>query len=620
MKKSEILKNLKIIINDCPFLSEKTWQELTTLGVGTGSPIITYPRNNIQLQKILAFANNHNLEIFPVGNGSNIIGSDQNSDNFLVIKLSSQEFQKVSILDNYYVKTGAGKSLYSLFSHCSNHELGGAEPLAGIPATIAGAVKNNAGRCGISISDFINEIKGFRKDGSSCILKRNDINFDYRYSNLPADLIITEIILKLEYQYPDHSRKKIKDNIKKRNSLYPFKKNAGCIFKNPKSGHGAGKLIDISGCKGLKENNLQVSSAHANFITCNNFGTEKDFFNLAVRIKQKVFNKTGIYLEPEVDFINKNSAESFENMPERKSVSVLMGGNSHEREVSLKSGHGVAKALEQAGYYVNIYDIKTPTIPKSAQSSDIIFPLLHGGFGENGKIQKEMEKFHLNFVGCKSKASQVGMDKVATKHLFQKLEVNTPNFAVIDKNEKNEFPSNLSLPVVVKPADEGSTLGISLVKEKKDWYYALHKASKYSSKNILIEEYIEGYEVTAGLLEGNCLPLIYIQSPGKFYDYDAKYYHYKGETLYFFPSETEVIDKYLEESITGTSEKIYSALNARHMLRVDLLISQKDKKPYYLEVNTIPGFTSQSLLPKAAAKKDIPYIQLCTTLAKSALK
>lgn len=301
-------------------------------------------------------------------------------------------------------------------------------------------------------------------------------------------------------------------------------------------------------------------------------------------------------------------------------VLVLKGGNSHERPVSLKSASGVSKALKDAGYHVREYDIQQPVIPDEiAKNIDVVFPVLHGGFGESGEIQTVLEKRKLKFVGSGSKASQIMIDKIKTKKIFVEAGIPTAPFAIIKDGDKT-FPHNLKFPVVLKAPNEGSTFGISIAKNMEEWEKALKIASGDISGLILVEQFIDGYELTAGVLDGVSLPLVHIIPPCDFYDYDAKYTHQQGETHYITPPDTKIVPPAIQKQISELALEAYTAVGAEHMARVDVLLSKDELKPYFLELNSIPGFTASSLLPKAAAAVGISYVQLCEILVQLAAK
>ena len=595
----------------------KDWTKLTTIGVGTGKCAVIEPSSKIELVEILKYTHLKKIQILPLGAGSNTIGTDLNKTK-LIIKLTNTCFKQISI-ENNLVKVGAGIFLISLIKDCAEYNLGGISQLSGIPGTLGGSLRTNAGRLGICIFDFIDKLKGYKFNGTPWECSAKEITWNYRFSDIPFDVIITDVTLVLKKDEKDDVINKMEIFIKDRKDVYPNERNAGCIFKNPATGHGSGKLIDLSGCKGLTSDNLQVSNMHANFIVNRSLSKETDFLSLAKTIRNKVYNHSGIYISPEVFFVNELSFKQLTNSPTPLKVAVLKGGDCRERPVSLESAANVSNALEEAGYIVEEFDITTPKLTADAKKCDVVFPVLHGGFGEDGTIQKFMENENIPFVGCGSDASKISIDKIKNKKLFESLKLPTPKSVVIEETETG-FPKNMSLPLVVKPPQEGSTFGITIVHKMDEWLPALKKASIDPSKKILIEDYIDNYELTAGVFNGTPLPLVHISYPGEIYDYDAKYTHNTGETLYISPPDVNIIPKDIQNEIQENAVKIYNALNAKHLLRIDVLLDKKTMIPYFLEINNLPGFTSSSLFPKAAAALDIPYIQVCGTLVKLAFK
>ena len=619
-KQKTIAKNrLKKISTAFPdeIISHKTpWVNLTTIGVGTGHSTVIEPTSEEKLIELLKFTYRHKIPILALGAGSNTIGTDSNNS-ILIIKLTNPVFKQIEI-DKGKVKSGAGIKLYDLIIKCAEKDIGGIAQLAGIPGTLGGSLKTNAGRLGVCIFDVIESIEGYKTNGEKWKRNVSEIKWDYRYSDIPIDVIVTSVTLNLSQVKQKDTLAKTKKLIKERNNIYPKHRNAGCIFKNPPSGHGSGKLIDISNCKQMFIGNLEVSSKHANFIINKSTATESNFLDLTREIRFKVFDTTGIYLEPEVFFVNKFSFQSLINSPIAKKIAVLKGGDSRERPVSLESAENVSNALREAGYIVKEFDIATPKIPKKAKSCDAVFPVLHGGFGEDGRIQANLEKRNIPFVGCNRKTSMLAINKIKTKNLFSEFNIPTPKYTVLNENNTG-FPISMSLPVVVKPPLEGSTFGISIVRTMEEWLPGLKKAAIDSTKKILVEEYIDGFELTVGVFNGKPLPLVHICFPGELYDYDAKYTHATGETLYITPPNDNIIPKPIQKELQETAVKIYNLVKAKHLLRIDILLRKKDFAPYFIEINNIPGFTSSSLFPKAAAAADIPYIQLCGSLVKSAL-
>ncbi|MCF7792081.1 MAG: D-alanine--D-alanine ligase [Victivallales bacterium] len=591
------------------------WSKITTIGIGKGKVTVIEPCSENSLVKILKYTRKYNIPITAIGAGSNTIGTDSN-DLTLLLKLTADDFKRVKINKNK-AECGAGITLLNMIKECAKSDLSGLSQLAGIPGTLGGSLKTNASRLGVSIFNFIEYLEGYNFSGEKWSKYANEIKWGYRYSDLPEDIIVTKVHFRLKPERRSKIQQSIENYIKERAEIYPKFRNAGCIFKNPESNISSGQLIDLSGCKNMSCNNLEVSGLHANFITNRSISKESDFLELAGNVRKKVFENFGIYLTPEVYFINNKTFKKLMSTPPPLTVTLLKGGNCRERSVSLESAKNVSHALKKAGYTVNEYDIKKPVLPKKALNCDVAFPVLHGGFGEDGRIQKVLENNYIPFVGSDSNSSELTIDKIKTKKIFCKNQIKTPDYAVLKKGEIR-FPKNLKLPVVVKHPSEGSTFGISIVRKMNEWKPALKKASAVNTENILVEEYIDGEELTVSIIDSNYLPMIHISPPGEMYDYDAKYTHRTGETLYICPPEENLISSLQQLEIQKTSLEIYKMVGARDMLRVDMILSAKTKEAYFIEVNSIPGFTSSSLLPKAAEKAGISYIQLCCKLIQLA--
>lgn len=301
-------------------------------------------------------------------------------------------------------------------------------------------------------------------------------------------------------------------------------------------------------------------------------------------------------------------------------IAVLKGGLSKERDVSLRSGAAVALALARTGHDVVELDtadkkfIETITKlkPKAA------FLALHGKYGEDGIIQSVLEWLEIPYTGSGVLASALCVDKGFTKALVAPLGIVTPDSVVFEKTKDSnldEFISTrfkLKLPVIIKPAKEGSTIGISRVFKMEELKPAITEALKFDTR-VLVESYIEGREVTIGVLEGRPMGIVEVVPKGGFYDYKSKYT--KGETEYRFPAE---VDAAVKSQIEEASEAIFKQLGCEGAVRMDYMISKADGRAYFLEVNTIPGMTETSLLPKSASVLGINFDQLCETILKSA--
>ncbi|MBP1708503.1 MAG: D-alanine--D-alanine ligase [Deltaproteobacteria bacterium] len=291
----------------------------------------------------------------------------------------------------------------------------------------------------------------------------------------------------------------------------------------------------------------------------------------------------------------------------RKKIGVLMGGLSREREISLKTGKAILKALPAKGYAacgIDVgQDIAEVLVKKKIDSA---FLALHGKFGEDGTIQGMLELMRIPYTGSGVLASALALHKIMAKKVFHYEKIPTPFFQVFERSEIEKGPLknlSLSMPVMVKPAAEGSTIGVSIVRKDEELLPALKKAAKHDEE-ILVEEFMKGKEITVGILEDLPLPVIEIVPKSGFYDYHSKYT--KGETEYILPAQIPR-EKYL--TAQELSLRAFKALGCSGYARVDLMLDEKDN-PYVLEVNTLPGMTETSLLPKAALYAGIAFEEL----------
>ncbi|MGZ8992753.1 MAG: D-alanine--D-alanine ligase [Burkholderiaceae bacterium] len=292
-------------------------------------------------------------------------------------------------------------------------------------------------------------------------------------------------------------------------------------------------------------------------------------------------------------------------------VGVLFGGRSSEREVSIMSGTGVLNALRARGVDAHAFDPATQSLGELETAKfDRVFIALHGRGGEDGAIQGVLETLRIPYTGSGVQASAIAIDKVFTKRIWETHKLPTPRYRVIESDERahlNEVADELRLPLIVKPPNEGSTIGISRVLGYSGMAEAFALARKYDDV-VLAEEFIEGQELTCAILgQGNqaeALPLVEIRAPDANYDYHNKYFG--EETKYLCPAP---IDAALSEAIRQLSVRAYNALGARGWGRIDIMLD-KGGKPYLLELNTSPGMTGHSLVPIAAREVGIGYEDL----------
>lgn len=295
-------------------------------------------------------------------------------------------------------------------------------------------------------------------------------------------------------------------------------------------------------------------------------------------------------------------------------IGVLAGGPSNEREISLRSGDAVYRALIERGFDAILLDVKDDVydiIKKHA--IDAAFIALHGRFGEDGTVQKALEKAGIPYTGSGVRASALALDKIAAKEIFLKKKIPAPRHIVVEKDKRFALdPARIVFPVVVKPQFEGSSIGLSVVRERGDLGRALDKAFEYGAK-ALVEEFIDGRELTVGILDDKPLPVVEIVTRNRVYDYTAKYSD--PETKYIVPAP---IEKGRYAAARKIAHDAHDALGCRSFSRVDMMMDLSGKL-FVLEVNTIPGMTERSLLPKAAAATGMDFGALCARLIEAAV-
>ncbi len=289
-------------------------------------------------------------------------------------------------------------------------------------------------------------------------------------------------------------------------------------------------------------------------------------------------------------------------------VAVIYGGPSPEAEISKKSAKSVIKALKELGHAVYPIELSQELPVKLKEiSPDKVFLVLHGSPGEDGTVQGLLEIMGIPYTGCGVISSAVSIDKDLTKRLLSSYGIPVPAGITLFKGEEVE---PLELPCVVKPARAGSSVGVTLVKEEEEFERAVKEAFKYDDK-VLIEEFLGGKELTVALLTGKALPPVEILPRGELYDYRAKYS--SPDTGYLVPAQ---IPPHLKRRLTSIAERVYKVLECRGAVRVDFRLNNYGS-PFVLEVNTIPGLTERSLLPKAAQAAGISFKQLVGEMLKN---
>ncbi len=302
-------------------------------------------------------------------------------------------------------------------------------------------------------------------------------------------------------------------------------------------------------------------------------------------------------------------------------VGILMGGPSSEREISLKSGQAVYVSLKNKGLDVVPIDIKTAGVKDNIRllakhKLGCAFLALHGYFGEDGQIQAILDSLKIPYTGSPVTASKLAMDKIASRHIFKVYGLDVPRYKALDKFSYNRNWNawlGLQLPLVIKPASGGSSIGLSMVDRKEDIGKAVRLAFKFDKK-VLAEEHIKGRELTVGILDDSALPVIEIIPKKRFFDFQAKYQ--VGMAEYKVPAELDKDAAYKVQRVVLAAHRLLGCFGCS---RVDIILDRQNR-PFILEVNTIPGLTETSLLPKAARNAGLSFGRLCVKLIEGAYK
>ncbi len=280
-----------------------------------------------------------------------------------------------------------------------------------------------------------------------------------------------------------------------------------------------------------------------------------------------------------------------------------MGGRSQEREISLKSGQAVLSALRRLGHEAIALDLEEDFCERlKAIKPDKVFIALHGTYGEDGRVQGLLDLLGIPYVGSGVLGSALAMDKDMTKRMLLSRGIPTPRWVCVRDEEEVRWDT---YPAVVKPADQGSSVGLHVVKDRRELQEAIRDVLKISGK-ILVEEFIDGSEITVGILKGRTLPPLEIRPKKGVYDYESKYT--KGMSEYVFLEDENTI-----RELQKIALEVFNAMELKDMARVDFRVS-KEGKPYVLEVNTLPGMTELSLFPMACKKIGIDFDQMISIL------
>ena len=304
--------------------------------------------------------------------------------------------------------------------------------------------------------------------------------------------------------------------------------------------------------------------------------------------------------------MNANRRQKGSALP--KKIAVLMGGPGSERDVSLATGQGISRALRSLGAEVAEIDVRDENF-QLPSDVDLAFLTIHGTFGEDGQLQRILERRGIAYTGEGVEGSRTAFDKIRSKEKFREHGVTTPLWEVIHPGQRPTIP----LPIVVKPPREGSTVGVVIVKNEAEIESAISEAAKYG-RELLVEQFVPGRELTIGILGDEALPIIEIIPKGGFYDFTNKYPFLNpqagGGAEHVCPAK---IDAEKTKEIQELALRAFRAAGLQVYGRVDVILSESGE-PFILEINNIPGMTEASLLPEAAAVAGISYIDLCARI------
>ena len=292
-------------------------------------------------------------------------------------------------------------------------------------------------------------------------------------------------------------------------------------------------------------------------------------------------------------------------------VTVLLGGRGAEREVSLRSGAAVARALRGLGHAVSEVDPAGESWELPTKT-EVVFLALHGEYGEDGQVQSRLETLGVPYTGTDAVGSALAFDKVRSKELFQQHQITSPRGVLID-SPTSAPPGTIPAPWILKPAAQGSSVGLNRVEGEAGWNVALADSLRYGGA-VLCEECIQGRELTVGVLDGAALPVVEVRPKAGGYNYENKYT--PGATDYFCPAD---LPDEVAKRVQALGLRAFEAVGARDFGRVDVMLNA-EFKPYVLEVNTLPGMTETSLLPKAAEVAGINFNALCQCMLELALR
>jgi D-alanine-D-alanine ligase len=555
-----------------------------------------------------------NEPLFWMGLGSNLLIRDGGIRGTVINTKNRLKICERIDDETIYVEAGVPCALVAKF--CAEQGLIGAEFLAGIPGTMGGALKMNAGAFGGETWKIVQTVEMLNRRGEVFTKSANEFEISYRHVNLKNDEWFLATRLKLQKGDTSESQQNIKALLAKRANSQPTNQpSCGSVFKNPEDDYAA-RLIEASGLKGFKIGGAQVSEKHANFIINAGGATAADIEQMIAHVQAQVAQQHGILLQTEVCIVGeKLKSKIIENAEDFGSVAVLMGGNSAEREVSLRSGKAVFDALRAKGIDAIAVDVKGNFIEFLTDLDvDRVFNIIHGRGGEDGVLQAILDVLNISYTGSGVLASALAMDKLRTKLCWRGANLPTPNWFVLKTEaDIDACIEALNFPIIVKPSLEGSSVGMSKAKNREELVAALEVALACNCE-VYAEAWVTGDEYTVGILQGEALPVIRLETPREFYDYEAKYN--STTTQYHCPCG---LNTEREKQLQKLALKASDIIGVEGWARVDVFID-KNGDAQLIEINTVPGMTDHSLVPMAAKEAGIDFNELVWRILETSVR
>jgi D-alanine-D-alanine ligase len=555
--------------------------------------------------------------VFWMGLGSNLLVRDGGIRGTVINTKGRLKEMKLVEDGSVYVEAGVPCAHVARF--CAEQGLIGAEFLAGIPGTMGGALKMNAGAFGGETWGIVKQVEMIDPAGKISYRYPTDFNVSYRSVKGVENEWFLCCYLQLQQGDSAESQQKIKGLLEKRAKTQPTNQpSCGSVFRNPEGDYAA-RLIEQTGLKGVAIGGACVSEKHANFIVNTGNASAADIEDLIHYVQRKVKEHQGVELLTEVCMVGERDVEtqniaSLQKPEKFGRVAVLMGGSAAERAVSLRSGKAVYEALKRKGVDAVAIDVTdSPIDALTGIKVDRVFNIIHGRGGEDGVLQGVLQVMGIPYTGSGVMASALTMDKLRTKLCWQGYGLMTPKWCLLqDENDLDACIEKLGFPVIVKPAQEGSSIGMSKANSRDELHKALQVALEYDC-DVYAESWVMGKEYTVAVLNDVALPVIRLESPNVFYDYEAKYN--ATTTQYHCPCGLAQDQELFLRNLAVTASKV---VGAKGWARVDVFID--DSGQYQLiEINTVPGMTDHSLVPMAAKQAGIDFEELVWRVLETSL-